>query len=107
MAETYQGVSWAVERKCAFRDGEAWFLPDRTRKQLADLHMVAMAQNDRRVVDGICVIRKKPVQDNTGKPHVVPYFGFSIEERLGAIGAFESVLATCGSCVANIVSIWG
>jgi hypothetical protein len=107
MAETNQGVSWAVERKCTLRNGEAWFLPDRTRKQLADIHMVAMARDNGSVVDGICVIRKKRGRDDSGNPHDIPYLGFSVEERLGAIGGFESVLATCGSCEANISRAFG
>ena len=37
MADTRQVVSWALERKCPFRSGEGWFLPDRTATQLGAL----------------------------------------------------------------------
>jgi hypothetical protein len=55
MADTRQVVGWALERKCAFRSGEQWFLPARTCTQLADLRTVAFAEGDGRVVSGICV----------------------------------------------------
>ena len=48
MADTRQVVSWALERKCAFRSGERWFLPERTSTQLADLRTVASAEGAER-----------------------------------------------------------
>ena len=55
MADTRKVVSWALERKCAIRCGEQWFLPARTCAQLADLRTVASAGADGRIVNGMCV----------------------------------------------------
>lgn len=55
MADTRQVVSWALERQCAFRSGDEWFLPARTCAQLADLRTVASAEGEGRIVNGICV----------------------------------------------------
>src|SRR5436309_11559142 len=69
MADTRQVVSWALERKCAFRSGEQWSRPDRTYRQLADLRTVASAEGDGRIVNGICVTSWTTERDNAGNFH--------------------------------------
>lgn len=101
MADTRQIVGWCLERKCAFRSGDQWFLPDRTYTQLADLRTVASAEGDRRIVGGICVTSWTTEQDNSGKVHDIPHSGFRIEERLGPVGGLAAALATCRACEAN------
>ena len=101
MANTRQVVSWALERKCAFRFGEQWFLPARTCTQLADLRTVASAEGDGRVVNGICVTSWTTERDNAGNLHNVPCSGFRIEDRLGPVGGLAAALATCRACEAN------
>ncbi len=101
MADTRQVVSWALERKCPFRSGEQWFLPDRTRTQLADLRTVADAEGDRRIVGGICVTGWTTERDNAGNVHNIPCSGFRIEERLGPVGGLAAALTTCRACEAN------
>jgi formylglycine-generating enzyme required for sulfatase activity len=101
MADTRQVVSWALERKCPFRFGDQWFLPDRTYTQLADLRTVASAEGDGRIVNGICVTGWTTERDNSGRVHEVPYSGFRIEERLGPVGGLAAALATCRACEAN------
>ena len=86
MADTRQVVSWALERKCAFRSGDQWFLPARTCTQLADLRTVASAEGDGRIVNGICVTSWTTERDNSGNVHNIPCSGFRIEERLGPVG---------------------
>ena len=82
MADTRQVVSWALERKCPFRFGDQWFLPDRTYTQLADLRTVASAEGDGRIVNGICVTGWTTERDNSGKVHDIPCSGFRIEDRM-------------------------
>lgn len=101
MADTHQIVSWSLERKCVFRSGDQWFLPDRTYTQLADLRTVASAEGDRRIVGGVCVTSWTTEQDNSGKAHDIPHSGFRIEERLGPVGGLAAALATCRLCEAN------
>jgi formylglycine-generating enzyme required for sulfatase activity len=101
MADTRQVVSWALERNCAFRSGDQWFLPDRTCEQLADLRTVASAEGAGRIVNGICVTSWTTAQDNAGEVHDIPCSGFRIEERLGPVGGLPAALATCGACEAN------
>jgi len=101
MADTRQVVGWALERKCPFRSGDQWFLPARTYTQLADLRIVASAEGDRRVVNGICVTGWTTERDNSGSFHEVPCSGFRIEERLGPVGGLAAALATCRACEAN------
>jgi len=55
MADTRQIVSWALERKCAFRSCDQWFLPSQTYRQLAELRTVTSAEGDGRNVNGLCV----------------------------------------------------
>ena len=83
MADTQQVLSWALERKCIFRHGDNWFLPDKTHQQLSDLRTVASAHSDKRIVDGICVTEWKIGRDNSGERHDLPSSGFRIEARLG------------------------
>lgn len=101
MADTRQVMSWALERKCAFRIGEQWFLPDRTCTQLADLRTVASAKSDGWIVNGICVTSWTTEKDNSGNIHNIPCSGFRTEERLGAVGGLAAALATCRACEAN------
>jgi formylglycine-generating enzyme required for sulfatase activity len=101
MADTRQVVSWALERKCAFRSEEQWFLPARTCAQLADLRTVASAEGDGRVVNGVCVTSWTTERDNAGNVHIVPCSGFRIEDRLGPVGGLAAALATCRACEAN------
>ena len=101
MADTRQIVSWALERKCAFRSGDQWYLPAQTCTQLADLQTVASAEGDNRIVNGICVTSWTTERDNAGDIHNIPCSGFRIEERLGPIGGLAAALATCGTCEAN------
>ena len=101
MADTSQGVSWALERKCAFRTGERWFSPERTYQQLSDLRTVASAEGDGRNVGGMCVTGWTTERDNAGEAHDIPSSGFPIEERLGPVGGLAAALATCGACEAN------
>jgi formylglycine-generating enzyme required for sulfatase activity len=101
MADTLQIVSWALERKCPFRSGDQWFLPDRTSTQLADLRTVASAEGDGRIVNGICVTSWTTERDNSGNVHQIPCSGFRIEERLGPVGGLAVALATCRACEAN------
>src|SRR5262249_31588579 len=101
MADTRQVVSWALERRCSFRSGEQWFLPDRTCAQLADFRTVASAEGDNRVVNGICVTSWTTEQDNSGNVHNVPCSGFSIENRLEPVGGMAVALAMCQGCEAN------
>ena len=102
MADTRQIVYWSLERKCAFRSGNDWFLPDITARQLSDLRTVADAENDKRVVDGICVTSWKTEDDNSGQSHRIPSSGFRIEERLQPFGGLANGLRTCGQCEANV-----
>jgi hypothetical protein len=102
MADTRQVVSWALERPCRFRCGEQWFLPDRTAKQLADLHTVASAQSENRIVDNICVTGWTTERDNAGNIHDIPCSGFRIQERLGGLGGLSAALVTCRACEANV-----
>lgn len=104
MADTRQVVSWSLERKCAFRTGEQWFLPNETYKQLVDLRTVASAEGDGRNVGGICVSGWTTERDNSGKIHNIPYSGFRIEDRLGTFGGLPMAHSTCGSCEANVKS---
>ena len=90
-----------LERKCAFRSGDQWFLPARTCTQLADLRTVAAAEGDGRVVNGICVTSWTTERDNAGTVHNVPCSGFRIEDRLGSVGGLAAALATCRACEAN------
>jgi formylglycine-generating enzyme required for sulfatase activity len=101
MADTRQVVSWALERKCAFRSGEGWFLPARTCTQLADLRTVASAEGDRRIVNGVCVTSWTTERDNAGAVHDIPCSGFRIEDRLGPVGGLTAAMATCRACEAN------
>ena len=101
MADTRQIVRWSLERKCAFRSGNQWFLPDRTCTQLADLRTVASAEGDGRNVGGICVTSRTTERDNSGNVHDIPCSGFRIEERLGPVGGLSAAQATCRDCEAN------
>lgn len=101
MADTLPDVSWALERKCAFRTGDQWFLPTHTLMQLADLRTVASAEGGGRIVNGICVTSWTNERDNAGNVHKIPHSGFSIEDRLRSVGGLPTVLATCGACEAN------
>jgi len=67
MANTLQAVSWALERKCPFRSGETWFLPDESAAQLNDLRLVSEAEREDRLVDGICLTALTSVEDDTGE----------------------------------------
>src|SRR5262245_25315559 len=98
MADTRQIVSWSLERKCPFRNGVNWALPDETCKQLADLQTFASAAAANRVVDGICVTGWTSGKDNSGEYHDIPCNGFRIEERIRPFGALETVRNTCGKC---------
>jgi hypothetical protein len=102
MADTRQIVSWALERKCAFRSGDQWFLPARTCSQLADLRTVASAKSDGRLADGVCVTSWTTAQDNAGNMRNIPYSGFRVEEQLKPVGGLTSALATCAACEANV-----
>jgi len=101
MAETRQIVSWALERKCAYRTGDQWFLPGNTSTHLAILRTVASAQSDGRNVDGICVTSWGMGEDNSKNSYRIPHSGFRIEEELGTVGGISAALATCGACEAN------
>src|SRR2546429_2950952 len=101
MADTRQVVSWALERQCAFRSGEQWFLPARTCTQLADLRTVASAEGDGRIVNGVCVTSWTTERDNAGKVHDIPHSGFRIEDRLGPVGGLAAALATGRAGEAN------
>src|SRR3954451_22371643 len=101
MADTRQVVSWALERKCAFRTGEEWFLPAQTFRQLAALRTVASCEGDRRNVGGICVTAWTTERDNAGNLHEIPCSGLGIEERLASVGGLPAALATCRACEAN------
>jgi hypothetical protein len=101
MADTRQVVSWALERKCAFRSGDQWFLPARTCAQLADLRTVAAAEGAGRIVNDICVTGWTTERDNSGMVHEIPCSGFRIEERLGPVGGLAAALETCRGCEAN------
>jgi formylglycine-generating enzyme required for sulfatase activity len=90
-----------MERKCAFRSGDGWFLPARTCTQLADLRTVASAEGDRRIVNGVCVTSWTTERDNAGTIHDIPCSGFRIEDRLGPVGGLGAALATCRACEAN------
>lgn len=107
MADTGQIVSWSLERKCVFRSGDQWFLPDRTYTQLADLRTVASAEGDRRIVGGICVTSWTTEQDNSGKVHDIPHSGFRIEEQLGPVGGLAAALATCRAAKALGIGFLG
>jgi formylglycine-generating enzyme required for sulfatase activity len=101
MADTRQIVKWALERKCSFRSGDQWFLPDQTCNQLRTLRTVAGAASDGRNVDGICVTSYTTCRDNAGKSHRIPHSGFRIEEDLGSFGGLSVAVSQCGSCEAN------
>ncbi|QDU25830.1 Serine/threonine-protein kinase pkn1 [Anatilimnocola aggregata] len=101
MADTRQVVRWSLERKCTFRNGDRWFLPDQTFKQLADFRTVAAAEGDNRNVNGICVTGWTTERDNAGKVQSIPVSGFRIEDRLGPFGGLPMVLSTCHLCEAN------
>lgn len=81
--------------------GNQWFLPERTSTQLGDLRTVASAEDDRRIVDGICVTSWTIEQDNSGNIHHIPCSSFRIEERLVPVGGLSAALATCRACEAN------
>lgn len=102
MSDTRQIVSWALERPCALRSGDGWFLPDRTYLQLSDLRTVASSQGEGRIVDGICVTSWTTEQDNSGNLHEIPCSGFRIEDRLGPVGGLDTALASCRGCEANV-----
>lgn len=102
MSDTRQIVSWSLERPCAFRSGDGWFLPDRTYTQLVDLRIVASSEVNRRIVDGICVTSCTTERDNSGKIHEIPCSGFRIEDRLGPFGGLDAALTTCRDCEANV-----
>jgi hypothetical protein len=104
MADTRQGVSWALERKCDFRTGDSWYFPGQTILQLADFRRVAEALQDKRVVDGICVTAWTDRRDKAGRHYQVPYSGFRVDERLAKHGGWTAVVNTCGSCEANAQS---
>ncbi len=95
MADTRQVVGWALERKCAFRSVDQWFLPAQTRTRLADFRTVASAESDGRIVNGICVTSWTTERDNSGNVHDIPHSGFRIENRLGPVGGLTAALATC------------
>lgn len=101
MADTRQIVSWSLERKCAFRGGDNWFLPEHTCKQLIDLRSLASAENDGRNVAGVCVTAWTVGRDDSGGIHKIPLSGFRIEDQLGGFGGLSFVLATCQECEAN------
>lgn len=101
MADTRQIVNWSIERKCAFRKGVNWFLPNETFKQLADLQTIARAYDDNQVVDGICVTSWTMGQDNSQKHYDIPYDGFCIEDQISKFGGMEAVHKTCRECEAN------
>jgi formylglycine-generating enzyme required for sulfatase activity len=102
MADTRQIVNWALERKCSFRSGNDWFLPDATACQLSDLRTVANAESDKRVVDGICVTSWTTDSDSSGQSCRIPSSGFPVEERLKIFGGIAHALQTCGPCEANV-----
>ena len=102
MADTRQVVSWALERKCCFRNGENWVLPGQTFEQLADLRTVVRAESDQRVVDGFCITSYSMERDNTGKHFQIPHDGFRIEERLGKYGGLSEAIQVCHACEANV-----
>jgi formylglycine-generating enzyme required for sulfatase activity len=101
MADTRQIVSWSLERKCAFRSGDEWYLPDRTRTQLAELQSVASARKDGRIAGGICVTAWTMGRDYDGESFDIPCSGFGIDERLARFGGLPAALSTCGACEAN------
>jgi formylglycine-generating enzyme required for sulfatase activity len=101
MADTRQIVKWSIERKCAFRSGEKWFLPDETYEQLASLRNIASAHSDGRVVNGICVTSWTSAQDSAKNSHNIPHSGFRIDDRLKSYGGLKAVTATCQACEAN------
>jgi formylglycine-generating enzyme required for sulfatase activity len=107
MADTHQVVSWSLERPCAFRTGDQWFLPAQTFRQLAELRTVAAAEGDGRIVGGICVTSWTTESDNSGIVHEIPRSGFRIEERLASVGGLPTALATCRACEANARSELG
>lgn len=101
MADTLQAVTWSLERKCIFRSGDGWFLPMSAYRQLADLRTVADAQQNDRIVDGICVTGVTMGKDNSGQGHNLPYSGFKIADRIGEHGGLPAALSTCRHCEAN------
>jgi formylglycine-generating enzyme required for sulfatase activity len=107
MADTRQVVSWALERKCPFRNGDQWFLPDQTFRQLAELRTLASGESDGRNVGGICVTSWTTERDNSGNVHQIPCSGFRIEDQLASVGGLPAVLATCRACEANAHSELG
>lgn len=105
MADTRQVVNWSLERKCNFRAGDDWFLPNETYRQLSDLRTLARAHADDRVVDGICVTGWTIGRDNSGGYHEIPVSGFPIEDRVHRYGGIAEVHKTCGECEANADSM--
>ena len=96
MADTWQSVIWAIQRKCPFRHGSEWFLPRHTHSQLATLQTVSRAEADNRVFHGICITSQTS--------HSVPASGFRIDEKLSNYGGQSRARATCGQCEANAAS---
>lgn len=91
MADTRQSVSWALERRCPFRDGVEWELPHVTATQLNILKATSRALRSGSICDGICVTSWTLAHGASDDPLAcinmeLPYGGFVVEERLFPYG---------------------
>jgi len=102
MANTVQGVNWALERACRLRGGEGWALPDVTRRQLADVSTYARAVPHGLVVDDVCVIGYTFGSDSAGATVSLPCSGFRVSLALAPFGGEAAVRAACSACEANV-----
>ncbi len=101
MADTGIGLLWSLERPCAFRSGDQWFLPGQTFTQLHTLQAVDSSLANGRIVQGICVTSHYIRTDSLGREHEFPCSGFRIADRSYGMGSLEDLLATCRNCEAN------
>jgi hypothetical protein len=100
MADTIQGVSWALEQACPMRQSADWKNPQVALSTLREMQSISMAQKLPRsefgIFDGVYV-----AANCWSARYPYPERGHVVEKAYAPHGGCDAVVRLCGNCPAN------
>jgi transposase-like protein len=106
MADTIQGVMWALGQKCRLRQGDDWEKPATAIKTLSDCQTYSrLRKRDGRafgVFGDVCVTSVTPaLPGDEISRYDYPQGGFVLAAQFAAAGGLPALHQLCGECPAN------
>src|SRR5688572_30785936 len=106
MADTIQGVYWALEKNCAFRNGKDMHLPRIAQRQTSGMRTIASSIKNKHVLGGYCITSYTNENDAAGKTFELPCSVQRVADLLpqGNVAAAQSLCASCEAHATKLLS---